>query len=295
MSIKYPNLDDYNYSDDIIKEFEKIVEVSSRSDYQKPFVKLNELLIANNGNSDEVETLGINIWTIIEDLKQINKIPKTIKDFNGIDLEFKNVSNQQLMEFMIRVGHYTKIRFNSSIVPKGSFNNILNNYNSDVTSCLYDNIVNPLIRKQFLIGFKNWLDNQTYPNVLIEKVIKDIKRKDNKELFRSNHSIIYKDTKFNYGINIFQGFDDSNNIDIIKKEFLFKNLSLDEAFVKLSLEFYQEQEEYKRVNNLPKFEPIDKYLFCCEVGNIIWGKYNINAKNNNLKIGENIGTFFEIV
>ena len=179
---KYPELDEYNYSDEIIAELEKIVQSSSRKDHKSTVKQLNSLLIGNDGEPDEIESLGINLWYISEDYNQIQKIPKTVKEFDKIGLEFKYVSDQQLMEFMIRVGNYTSIRFNSSMVPKGSFNNIINNYNLDVTSCFHDDIVNPLIRKQFLIGFKNWLDNQSYPNILIEKVVKDINSKKNKNV-----------------------------------------------------------------------------------------------------------------
>lgn len=179
MSKKYPELEEYGFSEDIILELEKVVQRSCRKDRKVAVKELNSLLLCNGGYDSEIDTLGIDLWYIVKDIDVINKIPKTVKEFKNLELDFKNASNQILMEFMIRVGNYTQTRFSSSFVPRGTFRNIINEYSSEVTTCNHDDIVNPLVREHFLIGFKNWLDIQTYPKWLISKVIENIELKAN--------------------------------------------------------------------------------------------------------------------
>lgn len=303
----YEDLDEYNYKPEVIKLFENIVK-SSKNDSIGTSVskKLNNLLLSNAGDPSEVVSLGIQLYFFVKDVNKINMIPSSIKSNIDVDAFILNCGDIGLMELMIRVGQFENNAFTSKHVSRGMFHDLIDWYYENITDCKCDNFTNDQMRKQFLVGFKRWYDNDTVLHKLVTMVTSENKyneklekpySKKRKILFKYNNGSIYEDDTFNYGLETFHGYDETKKLCITKKEYFSKNWTLDQAFTELSREFFQQFEDYKSENNLvnvDQFDPIDKYLYCCEVGQSNWGKYKPKSKNNNLEIGEGIGNFFEV-
>lgn len=169
----YEELLEYNYTPEIIKLFEKIVNKSSSSNTNRS-KKINHLLLSNIGHESEVVSIGIQLHHFIEDVNKIDLIPSNVRTkFNALDFHL-NCSDMELMELMIRIGNFEDNIFTSNLVSRGIFNSLIGWYYNNITDCKYDNFNSEQLRKQFLVGFKRWYNNDTVLHGLATKALNDI-------------------------------------------------------------------------------------------------------------------------
>lgn len=191
----YEDLEEYNYKPEVIKIFENIVKSSKNNSIGTSVSKkLNNLLLSNDGDPSEVVSLGIQLHFFVKDVDKIKTIPPSVKSNIDVDAFILNCGDIGLMELMLRVGQFENNAFTSKHVSRGMFYSLIDWYYENITDCKCDNFTNDQMRKQFLVGFKRWYDNDTVLHKLvtmatnenkpIEGLQKPLSRKEQKERLR---------------------------------------------------------------------------------------------------------------
>ena len=299
--IKYQSEDiaKYNIKLETIKILDDCIKASVNNRQGKSSTKkLNSLLLSNYEHESELEGMVQDLYFFILMEEVINELPNNFnKKFDMKKINDNEICDMIIMELIIRIGNRTGNIFDSSLFPRAVFTPLCNWYEAEIKGLMFDNFQDEKMRKHFLIAVKKWYDKDE----LLHKLVADNKHiideylaaggQKRTKLFDYNNGSIYSDDTFTYGRIHFNGFDeDGKQLDKYVK--ILESVSLNEAFTEISREFPDNFEAYKIEEGYPEdyiFEPLDKFVCCCRLGDFNWGK-----KTKDMVIDEPIGNYFEV-